>query len=378
MVAGAPLRAVVVPAFRRSAFVAGSSVIFRVPKSMVDDLEIEYVDRCGDSSALGEVRALLAQNGLDLEEGVEFFIAIRAGRKVVACAGLEANIVKCVATDPLFRGESVSLKAVGEVMLLAHERGHSHLFLYTRPHNIAFFTGCGFYPIVEVPGQITLMENTPIGIRSYCESLRRLRQPGRKIGAVVVNANPFTRGHRYLVERAAEACDWLHLFVVAEDASFFPYHERFALVKAGIEDLSGITLHPGSEYLISRATFSSYFFKDKNVVGDCFTAVDLLIFRQHIAPALGVTHRFVGTEPFCPTTGKYNADMKYWLQADLSAAPPVSVVEIPRIESDAVPISASEVRRFLMTDDFERIGRLVPPTTLELLRTKYSGPSPSA
>jgi [citrate (pro-3S)-lyase] ligase len=341
---------------------------------MFDDLDVEYLDRIGDRAGFAEVSGFLGANGLDLEAGIELFVVLRSGRRIVACAGLEANIVKCVAIDPLFRGENISLKVVGEVIHLAHDKGHSHLFLYTRPNKVAFFGGCGFYPIVNVPGLVSLMENTPVGIGSYCKELAKLRQRGQTIGAVVINANPFTRGHRYLVERAAESCDWLHVFVVAEDASFFSYRDRFELVKAGIEGIPRLTLHPGSEYMISRATFSSYFFKEKNVVGDCFTAVDLLIFREWIAPALGITHRYVGTEPFCRTTNKYNADMKYWLQADLSAAATVAVIEIPRTQYGAVPISASEVRRHLEVNDFEAISRLVPPATLQLLQTKYWKP----
>jgi [citrate (pro-3S)-lyase] ligase len=338
---------------------------------MLDGLEIEYLETDIRSSQLTEVVSFLARNGLDFEEGVEIFVLIRDRKKIVACAGLESNIVKCVAIDPLYRGESIGLTVVSEVVNLAFERGHVHLFLYTRPNNIAFFAGCGFHKIVEVPGFVTLMENTPVGIRSYCKALAGLRQPGDTIGAVVMNANPFTLGHRYLVEQAAEQCDVLHLFVVAEDASFFPYAERFELVRAGIAGIPRVVLHPGSEYMISRATFSSYFFKEKNVVGDCFTAVDLLIFREYIAPALGITHRFVGTEPFCRTTNKYNADMKYWLQADLSAAAPITVVEIPRSEHGAVPISASEVRRLLAANAFEQIEKLVPPTTFAHLQSKY-------
>jgi len=338
---------------------------------MNDEFEFYAVDPAQEPSEQAEIKAFLAKNGLSYEDGIEVFVVGRQGRRLIACGGLEQNIVKCVATDPLFRGESLSLTIVNEVIHLAYERGHSHLFLYTRPNNIAFFAGCGFYPIVEVPGMVSVMENTPIGIRRYCDGLKKLRQPGARIGSCVINANPFTRGHLYLIEQAAAASDWLHLFVVAEDASFFPYRDRYQLIKAGVAGIERLTLHPGSEYMVSRATFSSYFFKEKNVVGDCFTAVDLLIFREWIAPALGITHRFVGTEPFCPTTNKYNRDMKYWLQADLSAAAPVNVVEIERTAQDARAISASEVRRLLRTGDFDRIAKLVPPTTYELLSSKY-------
>ncbi len=345
---------------------------------MFDDLEIERLSREDDAPAFAEVRNFLNANSLDLEDGIELFVVIRQGTRIVACAGLEANIVKCVATDPLYRGEGLALKVVTEVINLAYENSHAHLFLYTRPNNLATFARCGFYPIVEVSGIVALMENTPVGIGSYCADLRKLRREGPVVGSIVVNANPFTLGHRFLVEQAARQCDTLHLFVVAEDASFFPYRERFDLVRAGVAGIPNLILHPGSQYMISRATFSSYFFKEKNVVGDCFTAVDLLIFREHIAPALGITHRFVGTEPFCRTTNKYNQDMKYWLQADLSSAAPITVVEIRRTEYNSVPISASEVRRLLAKNDFAQITNLVPPTTLALLETKYRDPRLSA
>jgi [citrate (pro-3S)-lyase] ligase len=349
---------------------------------MCAELEFYSVVPSEEPDERAEIETFLLRNGLSYEQGIEIFVVGRHGRKLVACGGLEQNIVKCVATDPLYRGEHLSLTIVDKVIHLAYERGHSHLFLYTRPNNIAFFSGCGFYPIVEVPGLVTLLENSPIGIRRYCDGLAKSRQPGARIGAAVLNANPFTRGHRYLIEQAAKSCDWLHVFVVAEDASLFPYCDRFQLMKLGIEGIERVTLHPGSQYMISRATFSCYFFKEKNVAGDCFTAVDLLIFREWIAPALGITHRFVGTEPFCRTTNKYNEDMKYWLQADLSAAKPVNVVEIPRIKSHDRAISASEVRRLLGTNDFDRIAELVPQTTYDLLSSKYRmkavGPHTSA
>lgn len=46
----------------------------------------------------------------------------------------------------------------------------------------------------------------------------------------MMNANPFTNGHRYLIQQAAAQCDWLHLFLVKEDSSRFPYEDRLDLV----------------------------------------------------------------------------------------------------------------------------------------------------
>lgn len=338
---------------------------------MTDEVLPYRVDPTSEPQAGAEIRALLAACDLSYEATVEVFVALRRGRRIVACAGLDKNIVKCAAISPELQGESLSLPLMTEIAHLAHERGHSHLFLYTKPDNVDRFRACGFYKVVEVPGVVAFMENTPIGVRGYCASLKTLRQPGETIGAIVMNANPFTYGHRHLVEYAVANCDHLHLFVVAEDTSFFSYRDRYAMVKAGISDLPRLTLHPGSEYMVSRATFSSYFFKEKNAAADSFTAIDLLVFRNFIAPALGITRRFVGTEPFCKTTAKYNTDMMLWLRRPDSPHPPIEVVEIPRVAHGEVPISASEVRSLLAAERFSEIGRLVPPFTLALLRDKH-------
>lgn len=338
---------------------------------MTDDFECYVVDPARQPGERADILALLAKCDLDYELGVEAFVVFRRQRRLIACIGLEANIVKCTAIDPTWRGEALGLKLVTEIENLACERGISHLFAYTNPDNLGFFRSCGFYLLAEVPHLVALLENTPVGIKTYCDSLKRQRHDGARIGAIVMNANPFTYGHRYLIEHAASACDWLHVFAVGEDASFISYRDRYALMQAGVSEFANVTLHPGSEYILSRATFSAYFFKEKGIIGDCFTAIDLLVFRNHIAPALGITHRFVGTEPFCTTTNKYNKDMQHWLREDSSAAPPIEVVEIERRTVDGVPISASEVRSLLAVDDFERIARLVPPATVALLRSHY-------
>lgn len=318
-----------------------------------------------------DVAKLLAICDLDYEKSVEIFVVGRQNGRLAACAGLDGNIVKCVATSPDWRGESLSLRLMSEVAHVAHELGRHHLFLFTRPYNIEAFLGCGFYLLAEVSDQCALMENTPFGIKNYCNSLKGLRKDGSKIGSIVVNANPFTYGHQYLIKLAASQCDWLHLFVVSEDSSFIAYSDRFDLVREGVKGIPNLTLHPGSQYMVSRATFPDYFFKEKRIAGDCCTAIDLLLFRNYIGPALGVTHRFVGTEPFCPTTKKYNDDMKQWLQAEPATGVPITVVEIPRTAIEGAPISASQVRRLLASRDLETLAKMVPETTLAVLKSKY-------
>ena len=317
------------------------------------------------------IRTLLAASDLELDNQVEVFVVCRHDGRIVACAGLDHYTIKCVAVADDFRGESLSLRLGTEVVRLAAARGEFHLFLYSAPHNLPFFRGWGFYPVVEVPDRVVLMENSPVAIERYCDSLREQRRPGKKVGGIVVNANPFTLGHRFLVGQAARACEWLHVFVVREDASTFSYADRFALVAEGVKDIDNLTLYAGSDYIISRATFPGYFLKDDALIDRSWAAIDLLLFREYIAPALGITHRYVGTEPFDAVTNNYNLDMKHWLEHAFSSAPPITVIEVPRASLNGTPISASEVRRLLKQRDFARIKELVPDTTLQYLERKF-------
>ena len=342
---------------------------------MNEELNIETLNPREDKRGAAEVNRLLRASGLEMEADIQVFVVARDRKKIVGCAGLADGVVKCVAIAKERRGSSLAVKLMDEVQRLAMKRGQSHLFLYTKPDRAPLFEGCGFHQIVEVPGHACLMENTPVGIRDYCESLRAFRQQGQRIGCVVLNANPFTLGHLDLVRRALRECDWLHVFVVAEDASTIRYADRLDMVRAGLAGMDRLTVHGGSRYLISKATFPSYFLKDSREVETCGTAIDLLIFRSYIAPALGITHRFIGNEPFCRVTRKYNEDMFKWLESESVEGAPIHVVEIPRLEVDGRAVSASEVRQLLAKGDFAAMTALTPVTTLSHLRAIYAFPT---
>ncbi|EOZ7526838.1 MULTISPECIES: [citrate (pro-3S)-lyase] ligase [Enterobacter] len=314
---------------------------------------------------LSQIRYLLADSGLGLDNDITLFVEAWSGSQLVGCAGLAANVIKCVAVNEQLRGENLSARLLAEVEHAALERGHFHLFLCTRPCNRERFARSGFWPIAQSGNNAVLMENTPQGIARYCRSLRANRKCGEKIGAIVMNANPFTLGHRHLVEQAAAQCDALHLFVVREDASFFPFSARLEMVRAGVAHLPNVVVHEGSQYIISRATFPAYFLKETGKVQQAWSEIDVLIFRDFIAPALGITHRFIGSEPFCDITRQYNQTLH-----DLLASH-IEVVEMPRIKATGNAISASEVRRLLKTQQFSRIREIVPDSTFAHLETHY-------
>ncbi|MGG5415498.1 [citrate (pro-3S)-lyase] ligase [Edwardsiella tarda] len=316
-----------------------------------------------EQKRIADITQFLRENGLNIDTSVEIFICAMRDHKIIACGGIAGDIIKCVAISASARGEGLALTLATELVNLAYDLGRNNLFIYTKEENEEMFRQCGFATITRVPGIMVLMENSKVRLQRYAENLATLRHPGKKIGAIVMNANPFTNGHRYLVRQAASQCDWLHLFLVREDTSRFSYEDRLALVREGVGDITNLTLHPGSEYIISRATFPCYFIKEQGVADNCYTEIDIKIFRQYLAPALGITHRFVGTEPFCPVTAKYNQDMRYWLETPALPYPPIHLVEVARLTYHNTPISASWVRKLLVRKDLPAITPLVPEAT---------------
>ena len=160
---------------------------------------------------LSQIRYLLADSGLGLDNDITLFVEAWSGTQLVGCAGLAANVIKCVAVNEQLRGENLSARLLAEVENAALERGHFHLFLCTRPCNKERFGRSGFWPIAQSGNNAVLMENTPQGIQRYCRALKCQRKAGKKIGAIVMNANPFTLGHRHLVEQASAmrcTCLW--------------------------------------------------------------------------------------------------------------------------------------------------------------------------
>jgi [citrate (pro-3S)-lyase] ligase len=179
-----------------------------------------------------------------------------------------------------------------------------------------------------------------------------------------MNANPFTLGHRYLIETAARECDRLYVFVPSEDRSCFSAADRMEMVRLGTSDLQNVTVLPTGPYLISSATFPTYFLKENASPSDVQCRLDTAIFTKHYAPRLSITRRYVGTEPHCPVTKSYNRVM-----AQLLPAAGITFIEVPRLEMQNAPISASSVRELLT--QHKDIRFLVPDSTYQYLLSHH-------
>lgn len=305
-----------------------------------------------------KVESFLKTNGLRLEK-VNLYMAIQdADENILAGGGLDGDTIKCIAVSEKARSGGLAVPLISRLISVAAQQGHTNVKVFTKPENTAIFESLGFTVIGRAPKAV-LMENGR-GLAAYLSGFPV--KPGMTDGVIIMNANPFTIGHKYLIEKAAGQVDHLFVIVVKEDVSRFPYADRLAMTKAACADFSNVTVCEGSDYQISAATFPTYFLKELSDASETQMRLDLDIFARHIAPALGATVRFVGSEPQDALTARYNAIMK-----EVLPAAGVQVVELPRLcyseLGEESPVSASAVRKGL--DGFDGgFWHLLPETSL--------------
>lgn len=338
------------------------------------------------------IEAFLKRNGLRFDDMHYYAAVTDDDGEMIAGGGLKGNVIKCVAVDDAHKGEAIANTLISHLIAHANEEGHSNVKLFTKPKNRQLFESLSFRLLAEAP-EAVLMETGIGGINNMVEQLKKIKEEGEVCkennqeckkeektnlnittpqhlnpstpqplttstplrGVVVMNCNPFTLGHRYLIEQAAKQVERLFVMVVREDCSLFAYAERKAMVEQGVAHLENVTVIDGSEYAISQATFPTYFLKRLDDAADTQMLLDLDLFRRHIAPALGTTVRFVGTEPTDQLTRRYNQ-----LMHDVLA----DVRETARLEKEGNAVSASRVRKAMEQGDMSTIRQLVPPTTL--------------
>ena len=332
------------------------------------------------------VEAFLQGNALRMDD-MDYYAAVFAlgGDEILAGGGLKGGVIKCVAVRPDCRSEALACRIVSHLVSVANADGFQCVKLFTKPQNEAAFASMSFRVLAEAP-QAVLMETGVGGIGQYCRYLQGVRRkaevrlaqgaghsaahdkgcsPAQEIGVVVMNANPFTLGHRWLIERAASMVRILYVVAVREEASLFSYDERIGMIRSGVAHVDNVEVCEGSDYAVSAATFPTYFLKRITDASDTQMLLDLDLFARHIMPALGATVRFVGSEPDDALTRRYNSLMKERL---------VSVVELPRFcmpsgvfgvpGEQQRPVSASIVRRSIGGGCFSRAAALVPVSTM--------------
>ena len=324
-----------------------------------------------DTRANRQVDALLQSVGIKRDGNLDYTCGIFDDDwRLIATGSCFHNTIRCLAVAADRQGEGLLNEIVSHLVEVQSMRGNTRLFLYTKPQSAKFFTDIGYAEITRT-ADLVFMENRRNGFSSWLESLADHASSGRT-AAIVMNANPFTLGHRHLVETAARENDTVHLFLLSEEAGPIPFAVRKRLVTQGVADLKNVLLHDSGPYIISAATFPSYFLRDQDTVIRAHAEMDLNIFIR-IAARLGITMRYVGEEPTSRVTSLYNETM-----AQLLPAHGIECRILPRFAVDDQPVSASTVRQAIHDGRLDDVASMLPQTTLAYFRSDEAKPVAAA
>lgn len=318
-----------------------------------------------DEDEVKEVKDFLQTFQLQLDDNVDYTIVIRENKEIKATCSKAKNVFKCFAVSDDLRGEGVAATLLGEISDRLFQEGIYHSFIFTKVENKEIFASLGYKLIHEIEN-VALLESGIYDIEKYLVDIQKEYNIDKstKKAALVMNCNPFTLGHRYLIEEAARQSEEVLVFIVEEDKSSFPFKYRYEMVKEGVSHLHNVQVIKGGEYIISQATFPSYFLRKEDEVLKAYTTLDASIFGRYFCKALNITKRFVGEEPYCMVTRAYNDSLKGILPTY-----GVEVIEVKRKAFMDDIISASKVRELIKEEKICEIKNIVPSSTWEFLNT---------
>lgn len=307
------------------------------------------------------IEEFLSQFDLTLDKDIDCTIVAKYNNEIIGTCSYSGYVIKCFAVKNEFRGIGIASKLITYITNILFEKGIYNVFVFTKKENIHIFVNLGYKHVYDTD-DIVLLENGITNINDYITNMFNKSKLGTgKKASIVMNCNPITLGHRYLIEKASKENDEVVVFIVEEDKSLFPYNIRFNLVKKCTKELENVHVISGGRYIISSNTFPSYFLREEEKISK-YIKIDLGIFGKYIKPVFNINKRYVGDEPYCKITKKYNEGMKKILSKFN-----IEIVEVERLEYNNKKISASQVRELIREDKFDEIKKIVCKDVYEYL-----------
>ncbi len=314
---------------------------------------------CKTPSELSDVADLLKKQGLSFENKITSTIGFYDNQKMIATGSLYENVIKMIAVDSDYQNENLTSLILTNLTNKLRDQGIHKYFLFTTPKNKHYFMDYDF-SLISQTKDIVLLENNINPIEEQLVKLKStLPELSGTIASIVMNCNPVTLGHLYLIESCAKENDHVIIFLVEENKSVFPFDIRLKLINEATKHLENVLVIPSTSYIISSATFPTYFLKELNDASLIYMDLDITIFKDYFMRIFNIDFRYVGEEPLDPTTHAYNMAMKTILKDKLKI--------ITRIENNQQPISASLVRKLAKNQQYNKIKSLVPKATYQFL-----------
>lgn len=319
------------------------------------------------------VSSFLAGLGFDfIQEEVDCtMILYNLNDEMVGTGSYKNKTLKYVAVAPNFRDSTAFAIIVTQLTNKILEKNNT-CFVFTKPTTAKLFESFGFSIIATAEPLFSVLEFGYESIKNYQDYLSSIKRETKtdNVAAIVVNCNPFTNGHKYLIEKASSENELVYVFVVEENLSVFPFEVRWQLIEKGITHLNNVILVKAGDYIVSGSIFPNYFLKNESfdLVSQKQAEIDVTIFAKYFVPLLNISKRYIGTENYCKTTCAYNDAM-----LKILPGANVEVIEVTRkalgMTSDNKPdyISASKVRKAIRDNKIDDILGFIPETTKNYL-----------
>jgi [citrate (pro-3S)-lyase] ligase len=308
---------------------------------------------------MNQCKLLLQQNNLRFEDKITDTIAIYDQDKIIATGSIYMNVIKMIAVDEEYQGENITGIILNYYISYFTNQGINKYFIFTKPESKKYFLDYHFSLVAET-NSVAMLENNFNTVRSLLYEIKnKYNLPIQTRACIVMNCNPVTMGHIYLVEKCAKENERVIIFLVEEDKSIFPFQTRLRLLSAAISHLTNVTIIPSTQYIISSATFPTYFMKELNDASYEYMKLDINIFKEYFMDIFQIEKRYVGSEPLDVTTSAYNQTMKEILGDQL--------IVVDRKMFDSHIISASLVRKLAKEGKFDELKPYVPAVTFDFL-----------
>jgi len=300
----------------------------------------------------------LNEYDLDYELDIDYSILVYYQEKIIGTASLANNVMKCFLVSSDFVGQNITALMFSHLVNILNFKGINHYFVFTTPKNRKIFTSLNMKVLVSTMNT-TLLEGGD-NIYNILDNLKKeYKVSDNKKACVIINANPMTLGHMYLIETAAKKSEEVLVFVVSEDLSSFPFIDRFNIIKEATSQIKKVTVLPTLSYLVSKITFPKYFLKEDQLIQDEQTLVDVMIYKEYYQKIFNIHKRYLGEEPLSFNTNKYNHVLKDYLGEKLE------IIKRKNIGSKVV--SASLVRNLIKANKIDKIKKYVPKATYDYL-----------
>lgn len=308
------------------------------------------------------VKKFLLENHLEYDYDIDLtFIVKNEDEDILGTVSSSKNIIKAFAVAPSMQGANLSTLLISRIISELGNRGIFDYRVFTKPENQVIFEQFNMRTIAKSK-KVILLENKTFPIEKTIESLKNeLNFKSKKISSLVMNCNPMTLGHLYLIEKCARENKEVVIFILEEDLSLVKFVDRIAIVRAATSHLNNVKVVPSTKYIISSATFPTYFLKKEDDSLIEYSTIDGSIFKNYFMSGLNIKTRYVGNEPKDPVTNKYIQVLKTILGDQL--------IIVDRIGDEEDVYSASRFRKLILEDRFDDAFKLVPSATKEFFHT---------